>query len=186
MYTLFNQKYGKEMVTVLPGERFVSEYDIIIATVLGSCVSIVLCDPDWGAGGLNHFMLPGDRDDYYNLGTSGKYGVHALPLLIEDLESLGARRNLLRAKIFGGGKVIQNIPGDRAWTPDDNIRFAEEALASYRIPVVARDVGGDYGRKILFFLKEGKVLVKKLGRDTIAPVIAEERSLIREIADDRK
>jgi chemotaxis protein CheD len=186
MYTLFNQKHGKEMITVLPGERLASENDIIIATVLGSCVSIVLIDSSLGIGGLNHFMLPGDRDDFHSLGTSGKYGVHALPLLIEDMESLGARRNHLRAKIFGGGKVLQNIPGNRAWTPDDNIAFAEAALAGHDIPIAAYDVGGDYGRKILFFVKEGKVMVKKLAREVMTPVIAEETNIIREIAGGQK
>ena len=186
MYTLFNQKYGKEMITVLPGERLASKDDIIIATVLGSCVSIVLIDSSSGIGGLNHFMLPGDRDDFHGLGTSGKYGVHALPLLLEDMEGLGARRGRLRAKIFGGGKVLQNIPGNRTWTPADNADFAERTLAEQDIPIIARDMGGDYGRKILFFVQEGKVMVKKLAREVMTPVIAEEVSIIREIADGRK
>jgi chemotaxis protein CheD len=186
MYTLFNQKYGKEMITVLPGERLASEDDVIIATVLGSCVSVVLIDPSRGIGGLNHFMLPGDRDDYHSLGTSGKYGIHALPLLLEDLEHLGARRSDLRAKIFGGGKVLRNVPGGGSWTPDDNVDFAERTLTEYDIPVAAYDVGGDYGRKILFFVKEGKVMVKKLAREVMTPVIAEETNIIRQIADGRR
>ena len=186
MYTLFNQKYGKEMITLLPGERLASENDVIIATVLGSCVSIVLIDPSRGIGGLNHFMLPGDRDEYHSLGTSGKYGVHALPLLLEDLKKLGVQRAALRAKIFGGGKVLRNVPGGGTWTPDDNVDYAERALAARDIPVAAYDVGGDYGRKILFFVKEGRVLVKKLGREAMTPVVAEETNIIREIAGGRK
>ena len=53
----FDRQFDVEAVKVLPGEYFVTTSDMMLVTVLGSCVSACIRDRDKGLGGMNHFML---------------------------------------------------------------------------------------------------------------------------------
>lgn len=142
-----------------PGMLFAEAGQHSVVTVLGSCVSVCLWDPEKMAGGINHYLLP-----YWNgegLRTP-KYGNIAVPMLIERLLGIGCGKSRLVAKVFGGASVLEssgvlNI-GER------NITFARSALAEAGIHVACEDVGGTSGRKILFQTGTGEVFVRKLGR----------------------
>ena len=141
---------------VLPGEYFVSRQEMAIVTVLGSCIAACLWDRSMRVGGMNHFMLPdGDSSDF-----SGRYGSYAMELLINEMLKLGARRESMQAKIFGGGQVMANFTtmnvGER------NTAFVTEYLQTERIPIVSQDVLDIYPRKVVFFPSTGKAMVKRL------------------------
>lgn len=149
---------------LLPGEFYVTPRDMVLVTVLGSCVTACIRDRASGIGGMNHFMLPDAHPDQDNPASlSARYGAFAMELLINSLVSLGAQRSLFEAKVFGGGNVLPGVTtlniGQR------NADFAMDFLRTEKIPVVAQDVVGVYPRKVYYFPKSGKVLVKKL-RDT--------------------
>lgn len=152
-----------EAVKLMPGEYFVHDADdLLLTTVLGSCVSVCLVDRTAQLGGMNHFMLPEG-------GSAGRFGAYAMELLINELMKRGARRDRLQAKMFGGGHVMRTFStlnvGER------NVAFAEQFLASERIPVVSRDVLDIFPRKVCLFAGSGRALVKKLAAaqyDTIA------------------
>ncbi|CAN5192095.1 chemoreceptor glutamine deamidase CheD [soil metagenome] len=152
---------------VLPGEYQVSADDMVLTTVLGSCVSACIWDRAAGVGGMNHFMLP-DTGEPDATGAAGRYGVYAMELLINELMKRGARRERLEAKLFGGGNVMRNFTtlnvGER------NAAFAEKFLETERIRVTARDLLDIFPRKVAFFSKSGRALVKKLREDTSAAV----------------
>jgi chemotaxis protein CheD len=148
--------FGRVAVKVLPGEYFVTGEDMLITTVLGSCIAACLWDGQARIGGMNHFMLPeGEQGD-----ASGRYGSYAMELLINQMLKLGARRERLQAKIFGGGQVMHNFTtmnvGER------NTRFVREYLRTEHIPIVADDVLDIYPRKVAFFPMTGKAMVKRL------------------------
>ncbi|MEF8688440.1 UNVERIFIED_CONTAM: chemoreceptor glutamine deamidase CheD [Comamonas sp. A-3] len=141
---------------VLPGEYFVSRDEMAIVTVLGSCIAACLWDRFMRIGGMNHFMLPdGDSSD-----VSGRYGSYAMELLINEMLKLGARRESMQAKIFGGAQVMANFTtmnvGER------NTSFVTEYLQTERIPIVSEDVLDIYPRKVVFFPSTGKAMVKRL------------------------
>lgn len=157
----FDRHFDIDAVKILPGEYYVSTREIMMVTVLGSCVAACVRDRRSGIGGINHFMLPDDRRDEDNrFGRSMRYGDYAMEILINQLLKLGARRSSLEAKVFGGGNVLPgfktHIVGDR------NARFVLDYLAVESIPVVAKDLLGSYPRKVYFFPATGRVLVKKL------------------------
>lgn len=134
-----------------------------MTTVLGSCVSVCLWDSVNRIGGINHYLLP-----FWNgegLRTP-RYGNIAIPLLLEKLLEAGCSRANLKAKIFGGGKVLEQMSGVLN-IGDRNITYAENALDEANIPVIGRDVGGTTGRKLLFLTESGEVFVKKLGKTQI-------------------
>jgi chemotaxis protein CheD len=140
---------------VLPGEYFVSKDDMVIMTVLGSCIAACIWDSKLRVGGMNHFMLPEGGGD-----TSGRYGSYAMELLINELVKLGSSRENMQAKVFGGGAVISGFTtmnvGER------NTKFVLDYLATERIPIVSKDVMDIFPRKVVFFPVTGKAMVKRL------------------------
>ncbi len=149
---------------ILPGEYYVTCHNEIITTVLGSCVSACIRDSISGVGGMNHFMLPGNaRKNLDQWGGSDclatRYGIAAMETLINDILKRGSRKDRLQVKLFGGGKVlsteIDNV-GER------NVQFVKQFLETEGIAVVAEDLGGTHPRKVNFFPKTGKVMVRRL------------------------
>jgi len=160
--TYYDRQFDTEAVKILPGEYYVTQRDLLIVTVLGSCISVCLRDRISGIGGLNHFMLPGNgKDDGFNpASTSARYGVYAMELLINHLLKLGARRNQFEAKIFGGGCVLRGMTANHVG--QRNSEFVVDYLHTEGIPIVAQDLLDIYPRKVYFFPASGRVLVKKL------------------------
>lgn len=155
----FDRHFGIEAAKILPGEYYVTGRDMMLVTVLGSCVSVCLRDHGAGVGGMNHFMLP-EGDPLDPVSSSARYGSYAMEVLINQLTKLGAARHRLEAKAFGGGAVMRapnlhNV-GER------NSRFVLEYLKRERIRLVAHDLMDIYPRKLYYFPATGRVLVKKL------------------------
>ena len=158
-----------DAVKVLPGEYFVANEDIMVMTVLGSCISACIWDGRVRAGGMNHFMLPdGDSSD-----GGGRYGSYAMELLINQMLKMGARRETMQAKVFGGAQVMAGFTtmnvGER------NTKFVLDYLATERIPVVSQDVLDIHPRKVCFFPVTGKALVKRLAHSHPETLAVEER-----------
>lgn len=158
-----------DAVKVLPGEYFVSSEDVLIMTVLGSCIAACIWDCKVRAGGMNHFMLPdGGVGD-----AGGRYGSYAMELLINQLLKSGARRESMQAKIFGGAQVMAGFTSMNVG--ERNTKFVLEYLATERIPVVSQDVLDIHPRKVCFFPASGKALVKRLAHAHPETLAVEER-----------
>lgn len=157
----FDRQFEAEAVKVLPGEYYVTATDIVLVTVLGSCVSACIRDREKGVGGMNHFMLA-DAGDREILSASARYGTYAMEILINHLMKMGARKNALEAKVFGGGRVLASLASSQVG--ERNCSFVLDFLATEGIPVVAKDLLDVYPRKVYYFPTSGRVLVKKLVR----------------------
>jgi chemotaxis protein CheD len=175
MLTRYSEKFGRNMVILYPGEFHVSSRDII-ATVLGSCISVCIRDTKTGIAGMNHFMLPGDvRSEDMFFSASTKYGMFAMEQLINEILKKSGSKNDFEAKVFGGGHVL-NFRKTDGNVPESNIEFVRAFLRMEEIPVVREDVGGYTGRKILFFPDTGKVLLKRLKTTVDSTIIRAELS----------
>lgn len=173
MLRRYSHKFGQEMIIIYPGEYFVGSTEII-ATVLGSCISVCIKDRKTGIAGMNHFMLPGDvRSEDIFTSPSAKYGMFAMELLINDMVKHGAHKDSFEAKIFGGGHVL-NFRKTDGNVPESNIDFVRAFLQMEQIPILKEDVGGYAGRKILFFTPTAKVLLKRLSSTVDSKFIEEE------------
>lgn len=155
----FDRSFNIQAAKILPGEYYVTARDMLLVTVLGSCVAACIRDPIAGVGGMNHFMLP-EGDPHNPLSTSARYGGYAMEMLVNQLIKQGAARNRLEAKVFGGGAVMrgfttQNVGGR-------NSEFVLEYLATEKIRLIAQDLQDIYPRKVYFWANTGRVLVKKL------------------------
>lgn len=157
----YDRTFDCDAAKILPGEYYYTCKDMLIVTVLGSCVSACIRDRVTGIGGMNHFMLPdGGKDADSPVSASMRYGTYAMEVLINDLLKAGARRENLEAKVFGGGNVLRGFVAMNVG--QRNAQFVREYLRAENIRTMAEDLNDIHPRKVYFFPRSGKVLVKKL------------------------
>ncbi|MDF0604264.1 chemoreceptor glutamine deamidase CheD [Neisseriaceae bacterium TC5R-5] len=161
----FDRQFQLAAVKIFPGEFHATNQSRLLVTLLGSCVAVCLCDKVAKVAGMNHFLLPEGTIDLQDA-SAARFGVHAMELLITDMQKLGAMRHRLEAKVFGAGNVLAGMSmlniGER------NVAFIHRYLSDEHIPVLAEDLLGNYARKVCFFTESGKVLIKKLKRTRTA------------------
>ncbi|MDD5180978.1 MAG: chemoreceptor glutamine deamidase CheD [Gallionellaceae bacterium] len=154
----YDNGFDIEAAKLLPGEYYVTARDMVLVTVLGSCVAACIRDRFSGIGGMNHFTMPGESSGL--LSSSARYGAHAMEKMINELLKMGAKRSNLEAKLFGGGNVLRGFTvtnmGER------NTEFAINYLRNEKITIVAKDTLDVYPRKVYFFPASGKVRVRQL------------------------
>jgi chemotaxis protein CheD len=136
-----------------------------VTTVLGSCVAVCFFDKKRNAGGINHYMLPYWNGDGLE---SPKYGNVAIAQLFQKMLDIGAKKEDIVCKIFGGAEVLyeqQSVfnVGQR------NIEIAYKLVAELGISVMSSSTGGKQGRKIHFNTVTGEVLQKYLVKTTQNP-----------------
>jgi chemotaxis protein CheD len=137
---------------VIEGQYLVSDDpDLVLTTVLGSCVAACLRDPVARIGGINHFLLPGDTDRAKS-GEAERYGVHLMELLVNGLMTRGAHRGRLEAKLFGGAKTIFKSSDVGAM----NASFAERFLKNEGIAIIGGSLGGKSGRRLEYWPVSGR------------------------------
>jgi chemotaxis protein CheD len=157
----YDRYFDMQAAKILPGEFYVSSRDMVLVTVLGSCVAACIRDPITGIGGMNHFMLPANGEEQFNVcAPSARYGVHAMEMLLNQLTKLGAKRSNLEAKVFGGGNVMAGMT--HAQVGPRNAEFVLDFVERERISLTASDLLENYPRKVYYFPRTGKVLMKKL------------------------
>jgi chemotaxis protein CheD len=167
-------------VSIHPGGYFASRENIIISTILGSCVSACIYDPVVGVVGMNHFMLSNKRyarDMRYYLTEAGRYGVNAMELVFNEMLKLGARHENLRVKAFGGSSLLglsMNMDNFLC-VGEVNCRFILDFLKNEGIPLVASSLDGESGRVIRFSSADFSVLMRNIGRTRIPKVAKDEK-----------
>lgn len=178
MSRYWEPRLSSYIVHVLPGELHVTNEDIVIATVLGSCVSACVRDVNRRIGGINHFMLPfvlrGDD------AGSARYGVTALEVLVNKIVGTTGKRSDLEVKVFGGGRVI-NGSGDVGRSNIDLVRafFKNEGIA-----ISSEDLGESYARRIRYWPRTGRAQVQRIPMARAKEVVVIEEKVSHEIAGD--
>lgn len=152
------------LIVITQGEHCASaDPDVIISTLLGSCVACCLWDPLAEVGGMNHILLaanPKGPDEGPN-----PAGINAMELLINDLLKLGARRNRLLAKAFGGAKMVSGLSS----IGPANARFALDFFRRENIECTSQSLGGDKARYVIFTPATGAVRIKTHQREAPKP-----------------
>jgi chemotaxis protein CheD len=180
----YDNYFHRRGVKLLPNEFYTTGDDMVLVTVLGSCVAACIHDRTAGIGGMNHFMLPDDGVEPVQAASdSMRYGAYAMEVLINELIKMGGRRERFEAKVFGGAAVLAGMTtiniGDR------NSEFVRRYLALEKIRIVAEDLQGVHPRKVAFMPKTGQAAVKKLRLQQEPNVAEREQALARQTAELR-
>ncbi len=149
-------------ITVRVADAAAADGDRTLVTLgLGSCVAILLHHPGRRAGAMAHVLLP-DEAMSRDTGNRAKFATTAVPLLLEQLQGLGATQGLT-ARLVGGARMFaQLLPQGGINMGERNVLAARAALAAAGVPVVAEDTGGEHGRSVYFHVGTGRVTVRSV------------------------
>jgi len=152
-------------INVLQGTCRVSgEPNVILTTVLGSCIATCLYDPVARIGGMNHFLLSepsdstGAKDDH-----AQRYGVYAMEVLINEMLKAGATRPNLRAHLYGGANLHVGMKS----IGSANAKFATDFLRRDGIPLAHSHIGGNDARRVDFRAASGQARCKVVNGEAI-------------------
>jgi chemotaxis protein CheD len=169
----------KSTVCLSIGEYHASKEPAVVYTTLGSCVAACLFDPVTRIGGMNHILMPGkahlDKCD-----AASRFGVNAMELLINALMKSGADRRRIVAKVFGGANVIPGI--SRKYAVGHKIAaFIVEFMATEKIRILSRDLGGIYTRKLFFHTDTGDVFMQRIHSTIALNLAVEEQKKLTQV-----
>jgi chemotaxis protein CheD len=150
--------------------------DLVLTTLLGSCVAACIRDPVAGVGGMNHFLLPGGGDAGQS-SRSESYGLYLMELLINGLLKKGARKERMEAKLFGGARTLEGLTD----IGSKNAKFAKTFLSDEGISFLGGDLGGEKGRRIEYWPHTGRArqifIEKSAGLPPPPPMRARQESV---------
>lgn len=181
----FNNRLNRNVYELFAGDYYATdEKGAVLTTLLGSCISVCLKDERSGVVGMNHFMLPGTiRLEEIIFSEDARFGILAMEKMINNMMKLGAERKGLKAKVFGGGKIMDSSHTDISGT---NADFAKVYLQMEGIPIISSDVGGNYGRKLFFFSENFTIYMKKIpNKRVIDKTIDREKDFLRWIQKEQ-
>ncbi len=147
--------------------KLCSSPDQITTIGLGSCVGIVLYSTTSDWCGLLHILLPSSLDIKNNTNRA-KFADTGIDDLVSELSKKGLNSKKLLAKIAGGAAMFQfNSNSDLGSIGERNVKSVKNTLAKFGIPIVAEDVGKDYGRTIIFNPANKKLTIRCAGKGDI-------------------
>lgn len=136
---------------------------IITTLGLGSCVGIILYDQVTKVAGLAHVMLPNSKQ-IKNNENKAKFADTGIELLLQKMIEQGCNKSRIVAKIAGGSQMFSfQTNNDVMKIGERNVIATKEVLQQFKIPLIAQDTGGNYGRTIEFNSNNGKLLIKTIG-----------------------
>lgn len=167
---------------ILPGQFYVTKNQEVISTILGSCVSVCMRDAVANIGAMNHFLLPRSgghsvRTEIDDSEPCARYGIHAMEMMLAQLERHGARRERLEVKVTGGGRIGEGMNDIGA----HNAEFAHEYMRMNGFKMLACDLGGTAPRKVHYFPDSGRLLIKKLDDRSLEHIHRREDKFLHEI-----
>jgi chemotaxis protein CheD len=176
---VLDKESGLFIIKIFAGDFYVSRRSgEMLSTILGSCISACIRDPQLRIGGMNHFLLPGDEHTIVDEGAAARYGLFAMESLINGILKAGGDKTRLEVKIFGGGNVTNNS----ARIGSKNAAFVRKFLTDEGFRIAAQDVEGELPRRIHYFPDTGKVMMRKLRRADDLVVVEEEKAYQQKIA----
>jgi chemotaxis protein CheD len=138
----------------------------VLRTLLGSCIGVALYEKKLKVAGLAHIVMPDSLGRNQSL---GKYADTAIPETIRRLSALARGAKLsLTAKIAGGANMFSHVsPNATNSIGEQNILAVEKNLAILQIPIVARHLGGTFGRRMVVDVESGMVQVHIVGKSVV-------------------
>ncbi len=177
----YDQNMEMTIVKLMTGDCYVTaEPREMLVTILGSCISVCARDSIAKCGGMNHILLPGDTKSalaHKDTAYANRFGAFAMEELLNGLYKLGAKKERIEVKVFGGGNVIKSS----ALIGTKNIEFVHQYLKAEGLKIVAQDVGGNHPRRIHYFPDSGKLMMRILKRKDDFKIIDEESRYTQKI-----
>lgn len=157
-----------KQIVVVSDMKLGKKGDVLVTHALGSCLGLVVHDPEAKIGGLLHAMLPLSKINPQKAETNPFMFVDTgVPELFKQLYDLGGKKSRLVVKAAGCasplGKNEMFKIGER------NYLVLKKLLWKNNILIESESIGGTNGRTVYFDVSTGQVDIisngKKLGCD---------------------
>ena len=159
---------GREIIVRVADLQVGGSGDVLVTVGLGSCIAIMLHDPVARVGGLAHVLLPSPALSRREQNPA-KCPQTALPLLLEQMARLGASPRRITARIAGGASMFTGLSAPGTVNMGErNVVATRNALMGAGIPLVATDVGRDYGRTVRFRVADGRIDISSVAHGSRA------------------
>jgi chemotaxis protein CheD len=150
-----------------PGEIHFSETSAQVTTILGSCLAVTMWEPNLKIGAICHALLPSCPNSEKcsrECPDQFKYVECTIAWMIEKFQERAIKRSTIECKVFGGGDMFPPSVEDekRLSVGKQNVKMALRILKMEGLRVVAQDLEGTIGRKIIFNSENGQVLMKRI------------------------
>lgn len=138
--------------------------DSLTTLGLGSCIGLILYDPVLKLGGMVHYMLP-DSTKLKNNQNIAKFGDTGIKELHRLMLQNGAQPRRMIAKIAGGAKMFE-VSGlsEMGHVGERNAEEAKLMLKELKIPLIAEDIGLNYGRTVTLDCENGDFHIRAVGK----------------------
>ncbi len=132
--------------------------DVLAVIGLGSCVAVILYDPQARLAGLAHIMLPDSSIARQRDRSSARFADVALKNMLNELTRHGARQTNLVAHIVGGADIL-SLPTSSA-IGQRNIQAIKNILRDEGIFIATQDLGGHQSRSLEFDVASGRLTMR--------------------------
>lgn len=136
--------------------------DVLVTVGLGSCVAIMLYEPEAKVAGLAHILLP-SRALTRHADNVARFPQTAVPALLEMMTKLGANQRKITARLAGGASMFATLaPPGTIQMGERNLVATRQALNAHNLPLTGEAVGGDFGRTVRLHGKDGRIEVSSV------------------------
>jgi chemotaxis protein CheD len=136
--------------------------EVLVTVGLGSCVAIMLYDPEARIGGLAHILLP-SKALTRQLDNPAKFPQSAVPALLERMVAAGASPRRITARLAGGASMFSQLaPPGTIQMGERNLVATRQALNAQNVPLTGEAVGGDFGRTVRLHCEDGRIDVSSV------------------------
>ena len=143
--------------------KMAKEHGMLVTYALGSCIGVCLYDAKIKLGAMVHIMLPLNMETGRT--NTMKYADTGIRETIKRMESKGALRSRITAKIAGGAKMFAVSGGGALGNIGQrNIESVHMCLKRESVPILKEDVGGGLARTLLFDVSSGMGCVRCYGK----------------------
>ncbi len=130
---------------------------VLVTIGLGSCVGISFIDPVAKVGALAHIVLP-SIEQSRNRSEPLKFADSGIEEAVNMMIERGCSQRRIQSKIAGGASMFSF--GESMNIGEKNVEAVIRKLDEMKIPILASDTGGNYGRTLEFYLESGVLIVK--------------------------
>ncbi|MBT8340195.1 MAG: HDOD domain-containing protein [Desulfatitalea sp.] len=153
---------------VAAGAYYVSEQKpLLLQAFLGTGVGGALHCKATGIGGMIHLLLP-EPVSRLQAGQAEKYAVTGIPLLVEAMLAMGAKRDAMEA-VIAGGALVGPISGQDLGLDigGRTVEAARSVLDSYGIGIKQSETGGFFTCSINLDMNTGECIIEPIGHKHI-------------------
>jgi chemotaxis protein CheD len=150
---------GFPLVYVKPGEVYYSYSPEVIATVLGSCVAVVMYSFEKSLCAVSHSVFPSDRHNSSRKSRKDlKFVDHSIQNMLDLFTKNNIPRNKIVVKLFGGAEQLDYDKKRRISVGKQNVNKAIEMIEKEPVHFF-NGCWRQLSRKIYVFSQNGEVLL---------------------------